>query len=119
MYLKLWKTCWEKEKKLVTSLSLFYINSFQKASSAGLLKLGIHAIRPGLSGTVPDFDILSRRTGNHEIVPEIKKIKSTDFLRPIEHEEFVINSCLNDKCFICCCVLIIRSSGIPVVNDRH
>ena len=45
-----------------------------------LMKLGqnvclnIHAIRPGLSGTVPDFDTLSRRPGNYEIVPEIPKI---------------------------------------------
>ena len=31
----------------------------------------IHAIRPGLYGTVPDFDTLSRRPGNYEIVPEI------------------------------------------------
>ena len=61
-----------------------------------LLDLNIHAIRPGLSGTVPDFDTLSRRPGNYEIVPEIKKIKSMDFLRPIEREWFVINSYLND-----------------------
>ena len=27
----------------------------------------IHAIRPGLSGTVQDFDILSRCPGNYEI----------------------------------------------------
>ena len=53
----------------------------------------IHAIRPGLSRTVPNFDALSRRPGNYEIVPEIQKIKSTDFLRLIEHEGFVINSC--------------------------
>ena len=50
-------------------------------------------------------------------IPEIPKIKSTDFLRPIEREGFVINSCLNDKCCICCRVPII--SGIPVVIDRH
>ena len=31
----------------------------------------IHAIRPGLSGTIPDFDTLSQRPGNYEIVPEI------------------------------------------------
>ena len=31
----------------------------------------IHAIRPGLSGTVMDFDTLSRRSGYYEIVPEI------------------------------------------------
>ena len=31
----------------------------------------IHAIRPGLSGTVPVFDTFSRRPGNYEIVPEI------------------------------------------------
>ena len=46
----------------------------------------IHAIRPGLSRTVPNFDALSRRRGNYEIVWEIQKIKSTDFLRLIEHE---------------------------------
>ena len=34
-------------------------------------QLKIHAIRPGLSGTVPDFDTLSRHPGNYEIVPEI------------------------------------------------
>ena len=34
---------------------------------------------PGFSGTVPDFDTLSRRPGNYEIVPEIQKIKSTNF----------------------------------------
>ena len=66
---------------------------------------------------VPDFDTLSWRPGNYEIVPEIKKIKSTDFLRPIECEGFVINSCLNDKCYICCHMPII--SGIPVGIDRH
>ena len=43
----------------------------------------IHAIRPGLSGTVPDFGTVSRRPENYEIVPEIQRIKSTDFLRPI------------------------------------
>ena len=72
----------------------------------------IHAIRPGLSGTVPDFATLSGRPGNYEIVLEISKIKSTDFLRPIEREGFVINSCLNDKC----CTLI---CGISFVIDRH
>ena len=77
----------------------------------------IHAICPELSETVSDFDTLSWRPGNNEIVPEIPKIKSTDFLRPIERERFVINSCLNDKCCICCPVPII--SGIPVVIDRH
>ena len=77
----------------------------------------IHAIRPGLSGTVLDFDTLSRRPGNCEIVPEILKNKVNRFLRPIEREGFVINSCLNDKCYICCRVPII--SGIPVVIDRH
>ena len=77
----------------------------------------IHAIRPGLFGTVPDFDTLSRRPGNYEIVPEIPKIKSTDFLRLIERDGFVINSCLNDKCCICCRVPII--SSIPVVIDRY
>ena len=64
-----------------------------------------------------DFDTLSRHPGNYEIVPEIKKIKSTDFLKPIEREGFFINSCLNDKCSICCRVPII--SGIPVIIDRH
>ena len=62
----------------------------------------IHAILLGLSGTVPDFDTLSRRPGNYEIVPEIKKKKSMDFLRPTEREGFVINSCLKDKCCKCC-----------------
>ena len=43
-----------------------------------------------------------------------------DFLRPIEHEGFVINSegfVINDNCCMCCRVPII--SGIPVVIDRH
>ena len=31
----------------------------------------IHAIRPGLSGTVPEIDLSSRRPGKHENVPEI------------------------------------------------
>ena len=53
----------------------------------------------------------------YEIVLEIYKIKSTDFFRPTECEGFVINSCLNDKCCICCRVPII--SGIQVVIDRH
>ena len=58
---------------------------------------GIHAIRPGLSVTVPDFDTLSRCPGNYEI---------PDFLSLNEREGFVINSCLNDKCCICCRVPI-------------
>ena len=33
--------------------------------------MSIHAISPGLSGTVPDFDTLSWHPGNYEIVPEI------------------------------------------------
>ena len=80
-------------------------------------RLTIHAIHPELSGTVPDFDTLFRCPGNYEIVPEIYKIKSTDFLRPTEREGFVIDSCLDDKCCICCHVPII--SGIPVVIDLH
>ena len=55
--------------------------------------------------------------GNYKIVRESEKIKSTDFLRPVERERFDVNSCLNGKCCICCRVLII--SGIPVVIDRH
>ena len=39
--------------------------------NGGKLSKRIHAIRPGLSGTVPDFDTLSQRPGNYEIVPEI------------------------------------------------
>ena len=42
----------------------FYRNDYNQS-------LDIHAIRPGLSGTVPDFDTLSWRPGNYEIVPEI------------------------------------------------
>ena len=72
---------------------------------------------PDCFGTVPDFDTLSRRSGNYEIVQEIRKIRSNDFLRPIEQEGFVINSCLDDKCCIYCRAPII--SGIPVVIDRH
>ena len=71
----------------------------------------IHAIRPGLSVTVPDFDTLSWHPGKHE------KIKLTGFLRPIEGEGFVINSCLDGKCCIYCRLPIIN--GIPVVIDRH
>ena len=37
--------------------------------------LSIHAIRPGLSGTVPDFDTLSRRPGNPEIMKLFRKFK--------------------------------------------
>ena len=33
----------------------------------------IHAIRPGLSRTVPEFDTLSRHPGKYEIVLEILK----------------------------------------------
>ena len=57
-------------------------------------------------------------------VPEImklswkfKRINSTDFLRPIEREGFIINSCHNDKCCICCRVP--KISGIPVVIDHY
>ena len=85
---------------------------FHKANILTKFHNYIHAIRPGLSGTVPYFDTLSQRPGDYEIVPE-KKIKSTDFLRPIEREGFVIN----DKCCICCRVPII--SGIPVVTGHH
>ena len=70
---------------------------------------------------VPDCpgqsQILILCPGNYKIVPEIYKIKSTDFLRPVEREGFVINSCRSGKCCICCNVPII--SGIPVVIDRH
>ena len=45
------------------------------------------------------------------------KNKVNGFLRPIEREGFVINSCLNDKCCICCRVPMIN--GMPVVIDRH
>ena len=44
-------------------------------------------------------------------------LENMKFLRPDECEGFVINSCLNNKCCICCRVQII--SGIPVVIDRH
>ena len=70
---------------------------------------------PDWPGQSQIFDTLSWRPGKYEIVPEI--LKSTDFLRPIEGEEFVINSCLDDRCCIYCRVPII--SGIPVVIDRH
>ena len=43
----------------------------------------IHAIRLGLSGTVPDFDTLSWHPGNYEIVPEIKKNKVNRFFKTI------------------------------------
>ena len=51
----------------------------------------IHAIYPGLSGTVLDFDSLSQYPRKFEIVPEIKEKDSTDFLRSIEGEGFVIH----------------------------
>ena len=70
----------------------------------------IHAIRPGLSGTVPDFNILSWHPRKYEIVLAISKIKSTNFLRPIEGEGFVINSCLNGKCCIYC--------RVPIIGDN-
>ena len=44
---------------------------FRVVLETACLSIHIHAIRPGLSGTVPDFDTLSRRPGNYEIVPEI------------------------------------------------
>ena len=73
---------------------------------------------------VPDCPGQSRISILCPGVPEImklsrkfKKIESMDFLRPIENEGFVINSCLNDKCCICCSMPII--SGIPVVIDCH
>ena len=46
---------------------------------------------------VLDFDTLSRHPGKYEIVPEIRKIKSTNFSRPIKGEGFVMNSCPNIK----------------------
>ena len=36
----------------------------------------IHAIRPGLSGTVPDFDTLPRRPRNYGIVPVLRTRRS-------------------------------------------
>ena len=74
----------------------------------------IHAIHPCLSGTATDFDTQSRRLGKHVIAPKILKIKSTNFLRPIEGEGFVINN-NNGKCCMYCRGLII--AGIPVVID--
>ena len=50
---------------------------------------GMHAIHPR-------FQSFSQRPGKYEIVPEIEKIKSTDFLGAIEGEGFIINSYLND-----------------------
>ena len=46
-------------------------DNFLKKSTCLIMAKSIHAIRPGLSGTVPDFDTLSRCPGNYEIVPEI------------------------------------------------
>ena len=57
---------------------------------------------------VPENMTLSRK---------FKKIKSTDFLRPIESEGFVIKSCLDNKYCIYCCVAI--TGSIPVVIDCH
>ena len=37
--------------------------------------ISIHAICPTLSGTVPDFDTMSRCPGKYEIGPEILKNK--------------------------------------------
>ena len=57
------KTLGKKDKLLVTSNLSF--------SHSVFYPFGIHAIRPGLSGTVLDFDTLSWRPRNYEIVPEI------------------------------------------------
>ena len=53
---------------LVTSIFSFSHNVFY---STEIIISDIHAIRPGLSGTVPDFDTLSQHPGNYKIVPEI------------------------------------------------
>ena len=81
---------------------------------------GVKAYMPYVPDCLWQSQILVLCPGVPEIMKlswKFKKIKSTDFLRPIECEGFVINSCLNDKCCMCCHVPII--SGIPVVIDRH
>ena len=63
----------KKEKMLITCI-LPFSPDFSSTS-------GIHAICPGLSGTVPDFDILFRRHEKYEIVPEILKNKVDQFFK--------------------------------------
>ena len=53
------------KRKVCQTLYFFFFSDFFNEI------LIIHAIRPGLSGTVPDFDTLSRCPRNYEIVPEI------------------------------------------------
>ena len=59
---------WEKGAQLFTTQSRLLKTLKKKALEN---TVGIHAICPGLSGTLPDFDTLSRRPQKYEIVPEI------------------------------------------------
>ena len=62
-----------RQRGFVQTRTSIFMDKFQNnlVELMPIMSIDIHAIRPGLSGTVPDFDTLSRRHGNYEIVPEI------------------------------------------------